>query len=410
MKKVKVAIFHCGFIYSGGGERIVLEEAKGLKERGYEVVVRAPTLDEKKCYPEMVKEVGVKMFLPTFFDWLPLRNAIRMVVTSLLAPVLAVNFRDVDVFVGANQPGAWIAYCMSKVLGKPYIAYMNQPNRLLYPREVDQEGGWVNEKSYEFLARLIWGLRFFMKKVDRLAFKEAEVKLADGSYIAKIIEGIYHLETIECPAGAHPQAKEKLLKERGAFKGKVRIGKQVIKKPYVLLTNRHDPQKKFEYAIEAMKIVRKKFPKVKLVMPGLFTIHTPELMELVKKLGLSKQIVFLGQVREEELQELYRQAAVYVYPAPQEDFGMGPLEAGAWGVPTVAWHNAGPTVTIKGGVTGFLAQPFEIEDYAEKVMRLLGDKRLQFRMGRAAWRRIKEQFSWERHINILEREIKKVVK
>jgi glycosyltransferase involved in cell wall biosynthesis len=159
-----------------------------------------------------------------------------------------------------------------------------------------------------------------------------------------------------------------------------------------------------------MKLVKKKFPKVKLVIPGLFTTHTPELMELVRKLGLSKQVVFLGQVREGELQELYRQAAVYVYPAPQEDFGMGPLEAGAWGVATVAWHNAGPTVTIEDGKTGFLAKPFEIKDYAEKIVKMLGDKNLQFRMGRAAWRRIKEQFSWERHINILEREIKKVVK
>ena len=69
VKKVKgkIAIFHCGFIYSGGGERIVLEEAKGLTKRGWEVRVFAPTVDKRKCYPEMVKEVGVKMFFHKLF-------------------------------------------------------------------------------------------------------------------------------------------------------------------------------------------------------------------------------------------------------------------------------------------------------------------------------------------------------
>ncbi len=76
----------------------------------------------------------------------------------------------------------------------------------------------------------------------------------------------------------------------------------------------------------------------------------------------------------------------------------------------MAWHNAGPTVTIEDGVTGFLAQPFEVKDYAEKIMRLLGDKGLQFKMGRAAWKRVREKFSWKRHVDILEREIRKAVK
>ena len=44
---IKIAIFHCGFVYSGGGERIVIEQARGLIKRGYKVEVFAPTLDRK---------------------------------------------------------------------------------------------------------------------------------------------------------------------------------------------------------------------------------------------------------------------------------------------------------------------------------------------------------------------------
>src|SRR6202007_380117 len=46
-----VAVFHCSFPYSGGGERIVLEEVLGLRARGYGVECFAPTVDAKACYP-----------------------------------------------------------------------------------------------------------------------------------------------------------------------------------------------------------------------------------------------------------------------------------------------------------------------------------------------------------------------
>jgi len=128
MKKTKkIAIFHCGFVYSGGGERVVLEEARRLKEKGFDVLVYAPTLDRKKCYPEIVNDVGVKTFFPSYIDKIPYRNAIRMVLSSLLAPIFAFRFRDIDIFIGANQPGAWIAFCVAKLLKKPYLVYLNQP-------------------------------------------------------------------------------------------------------------------------------------------------------------------------------------------------------------------------------------------------------------------------------------------
>lgn len=401
-QKLTIAIFHSGFIYSGGGERIVLEEAMGLAKRGYAVVVRAPTLNREKCYPGFILKVDLSPFLPRILPQFRIRYAVQMVATSLLAPILAFGYRDVDVFIGANQPGAWLAFCISRVLGKPYIVYMNQPNRFLYPREVDQETGWVNEPSYTLLARFLWWFRFFLKPLDHVSSSQAHLKLVNGSYIKGVIEGIYQMETVDCPAGAYPQPANLLLRRGQAFRGWVVVGRRRIQKPYVLLTNRHEPQKKFEYVIRAMGFVSKRFPRAKLIIPGPATAHTPVLRLLVRRLGLTRSVLFLGQVSEEELQRLYHHAAVYVYPSPQEDFGLGLLEAGAWGVPTVAWNNAGPTVTIEDGVTGFLATPFDISDYAEKIVWLLEDPKLRHEMGRAAYEKVRREFSWEKHIDILE--------
>ncbi|MCJ7827879.1 glycosyltransferase, partial [Patescibacteria group bacterium] len=91
------------------------------------------------------------------------------------------------------------------------------------------------------------------------------------------------------------------------------------------------------------------------------------------------------------------------------DFGLGPLEAGGWGVPTVAWKHGGPTVTVEDGVTGFLAKPYQTDDYAAKIRILLQDRKKRAKMGQKAWERTRDKFSWEVHLIKLDEEIKKVI-
>ena len=406
-KKKKIAIFHCGFIYSGGGERIVLEEARGLKMRGYNVDVWAPTMDSKRCFPDFINEIGAKTFLPSFFDWLPFRTGLRMVVSSILAPLLAVNFRDVDIFVGANQPGAWMAFCMAKVLGKPYIVYLNQPNRVVFPRPVDVKYGWHStERDYQILFKLFQFVKPLLAFLDKQSIVRADRVLANGGYIGDVIENIYSTRTIDAPAGSYHYPLAKLrLNSHTIYSGRIKIKGSYISKPYALITNRHDPQKRFDFVIKAMKHIAADYKKAKLIIPGPFTKHTHFLIRKAKELGVEDSVLFLGKVSEEDLQKLYRHATVYCYPSPQEDFGLGPLEAGGWGVPTVAWNHGGPTVTVEDGVTGYLAKPYKTTDYADKMLKLFQDQELRARMGRAAWERTRTKFSWDKHSEVLEKTI-----
>src|SRR5258708_39256864 len=95
-----------------------------------------------------------------------------------------------------------------------------------------------------------------------------------------------------------------------------------------------------------MAEVRQRHPRVQLVVPGPSTSHTASLKALVAELGLGDAVVFFGAIAEDELQKLYEGAAVYVYPAPEEDFGLGVIESMAKGVPVGEWHHAGPTVPV----------------------------------------------------------------
>jgi phosphatidylinositol alpha-1,6-mannosyltransferase len=185
------------------------------------------------------------------------------------------------------------------------------------------------------------------------------------------------------------------------FSGGLTVNGYPIRRPYVLLTNRHYPQKRFDLAIRAIDEVRKRHPKVQLVITGPPTPHTATLRALAADLKVTEGVLFLGTVTEAEMQKLYEGAAVYVYPAPEEDFGLGVLESMARGVPVVAWNQAGPTVTVGPG-TGYLAEPLEVGDFARDIASLLDDPAANQAMGEHAfeWAR---RFDWERHLDILQR-------
>ena len=80
----------------------------------------------------------------------------------------------------------------------------------------------------------------------------------------------------------------------------------------------------------------KSFHELKKILPGviLVKIGSPQntksknnLLGLIKKLGLEKEVVFTGFVNEEELPKWYNAADLLVYPCLYAGFGLPPLEA-----------------------------------------------------------------------------------
>ena len=80
---------------------------------------------------------------------------------------------------------------------------------------------------------------------------------------------------------------------------------------------------------------------------------------------------------------------------------MGVIEAMAHGVPVVAWRNAGPTVTVASGETGYLAPLEDVGAYAGGILRYLDDQALNETAGRHGHARAR-RFDWARHIQTLE--------
>ncbi|MCK4790562.1 MAG: glycosyltransferase family 4 protein [Desulfobacteraceae bacterium] len=401
-RKLKIALFHFGFFYSGGGEKLVLEEVKGLRRMGHEVTCFAPYVDRRHCFPDWPEIREIKTLLPPPPQWLPLNHAIWVLACCLLIPLMALRFRKFDVFFGANQPAPWLTYVLGKILGKPYVIYLAQPFRLLHPREVDRENGLrIQDGDQRFVRLLTKYATRIIDWADRVSVKSADIVLTNGEYVSQWINGIYEIESVVCAAGCHPLDFAELDYGR-RLRGSLTINGYTIPKPFMLLTNRHSPMKRFEYSLWALKSITRECPNVSLVITGQPTQYTSQLSYLAEGLGLEHKVIFVGLVNEIELRRLYSEASLYVYTSPQEDFGMGIIEAMAAGTPVIAWRRAGPTVTVIDNETGFLVTPYDSDEFAEKMKVILSNPELAERMGQAGHRRVEEMFTYEHHNRKLE--------
>ena len=129
--------------------------------------------------------------------------------------------------------------------------------------------------------------------------------------------------------------------------------------------------------------------------------YRPVLEELVRRLGLEPHVVFAGHVPGVELPSYYRAADVMVVPsreftegAPAEGFGIVYVEAGACGTPVVGGRGGGTEESIADGVSGFRVDPYDPSAVAAAVLRILQDRELAERLGRAGRERAVELFDW----------------
>ena len=103
-----------------------------------------------------------------------------------------------------------------------------------------------------------------------------------------------------------------------------------------------------------------------------------------------------------ELAEFYRGARILVVPSLwAETFGIVAAEAMSHGIPVVASRIGALQETVRDGETGLLAEPHDVEDFAEKIARIWNDPDLARRLGHNARRLVESQFSRQAHFDRL---------
>ena len=115
--------------------------------------------------------------------------------------------------------------------------------------------------------------------------------------------------------------------------------------------------------------------------------------DLVRQLGLTGQVLFLGYVADQHMPALYSGAALLAFPSLYEGFGLPVLEAMACGTPVVT-SNVSATAEVAGDAA-VLVDPLSTKAIALAIETLLCDDALRSNLRQRGLARA-AQFSWER--------------
>jgi glycosyltransferase involved in cell wall biosynthesis len=105
-------------------------------------------------------------------------------------------------------------------------------------------------------------------------------------------------------------------------------------------------------------------------------------------------IVFTGQVA--DTRRFLQNLDVFVFSSRVETFGLTLLEAMACGLPVIATNIPPLSEIVINGKTGFTVTPNDPKSLAEKLNRLIKEKKLRKKMGSAGRKRVEEFYSMER--------------
>ena len=130
-------------------------------------------------------------------------------------------------------------------------------------------------------------------------------------------------------------------------------------------------RKNYKTAIDA--IAKQKGDPLRYYICGQGALRA-EIEEYAKAQGVSDRVVFLGY--RSDVPQICACADVFLHTSYQEGLPVAVMEAMACGTPIVASRIRGNVDLIEDGVNGFLCDPEDGEDFADKIQTLLKESEL----------------------------------
>ncbi len=171
---------------------------------------------------------------------------------------------------------------------------------------------------------------------------------------------------------------------------------------YIFCLSRIDSNKGHDMLLHAFDLVRKEIDDITLVIGGGSPNPKPrelEVFETMHKIIEDKQmkdrVHFTGYIPDDMIVPYYQKAQMFVLPSLFEPFGMTSQEAMACGKPVVASKFGGIRNTIVSGEDGLLIDPKNPVEFADAMIKLIKDPAYKEKLGSAAYKKIREEYSWE---------------
>ncbi|MCF7801387.1 MAG: glycosyltransferase family 4 protein [Candidatus Marinimicrobia bacterium] len=317
--------------------------AKGLLERGIEVVVIAP------MGAEPIEGIGWIEVVPAKWDfthgkWLSLSYAYAKALRSLDADL--VHFTD------ARESYAY--HGEMTAVGTLHDDYFARHR--WWP--------WYYRRDYvDWLQR--WAYYSFVTLLERRALRGLKALTANSIATAETISARYgipqeRITTIYLGLDLKMQpVNDALEAER-------------LANPKIIFVGGNMQRKGLPSVLRAMQNLIPLYPKLRLQVLGK-NQNLEKMQKLAAKLGVAEHVDFLGWVSPEKVGYYFRNAAIFVMPSLMEGFGLVFLEAMAAGVPVIGGNVGGTRELIQDGMNGVLVSPNSPGKLASGIQELLTD-------------------------------------
>jgi glycosyltransferase involved in cell wall biosynthesis len=166
------------------------------------------------------------------------------------------------------------------------------------------------------------------------------------------------------------------------------------------------PHKNHKILVEALNELKDEFSDLGLVFTGMIIKERvkKEINDLIEKYGLSKKVLFLGYVSDEQLSYVYQKAKALVFPSSFEGFGLPIVEAFKHELPIVAADNTSIAEIV--GDAGLLFETNNLNMLVDCIKKVLTNHNLREQLVTKGLERVKN-FSWkntaQKTLSILER-------
>jgi len=155
--------------------------------------------------------------------------------------------------------------------------------------------------------------------------------------------------------------------------------------------------------IKAAPAILQRAPNTKFLIVGDGNLRQ-QLEQQIAALGLTDRFIFTGLVPPSEVCRYTALMDVLAHLSLREGLPRSAVQGLASGAPVVAYPLDGTPEVVINGQTGFLCEPENCRQIADRIADLLLDGNLRRRLGQQGQELVKERFSWQRMSDILEEE------
>ncbi|KAI9836437.1 MAG: hypothetical protein M1819_001468 [Sarea resinae] len=434
----------------GGAERLVIDAAVGLQERGHKVTIFTSHCDPKHCFDEArdgtldVRVRGNSVVPSTIGARFSILCAILRQVHLVLQIVLSGELATLkpDVFF-IDQLSACIPLLRVFQKDTRILFYGHFPDQLLAQRE-----NWlkhVYRVPFDWLE--FWSTSMSDTIVVNSEFTKGVFAEVFPSLAGRKLKVVY--PCVDTDEDGEKKGTGTNVEIQNGAEGGLWEGKK-----FVLSINRYERKKNIGLAIRAFAgLSNKGRGGARLVIAGMalpsehcichFTdifeggydnrvvenvLYHHDLVELAGSLGLKSatmknavtalsvpddiDVLFLLSIPAAMKTMFLRAARLLVYTPSREHFGIVPLEAMIAGVPVLAANTGGPLETVVENETGWLRSPEKLDQWTEVmelVLQKLSKEELD-RIGKAGKERVEMEFSKRKMAERLDQNIQDMLK